>query len=239
MQNALTKGLTIYREQALTPESYEQLDSAACQCLSFKERVIRRLVWAKDEYGDPVQREELELGGMEVFRKGEVSERLLEALQRPARPMHIAMHLTRLAQHLPYGRGAEGFQIVLEDITKDLEGVSEFAIIKTCERFRLDPDLTFFPATALLVKYAKDIDWSLRNLSAEPAAPKPAVQIEPPKKGNRSPKQRVHGKRMMALTVKQMQGAKLDRWEKKFWDAFNRRAHAEAMQPRSRHDAKD
>lgn len=238
MTTSLTRTGDGYREKELDLQQYEQLDVFAHQCLSFKERVIRRLVWGKDEYGDPVQREELELCGMEVFRKGDIGEHLLDSLQRPARPMHTIMHLTRLAQHLPYGRGEEGFQMVLEDIAKDLQGVSEYAIIKTCERFRLDPDLTFFPATALLVKYAKDIDWSLRNLEAE-KPPKPAT-LPPPSRSNRSPKQRIHSARMMKLVAKQLlPGSKLDRWEKKFWDAFNKRAYAEAHQPRGRNDVKD
>lgn len=211
--------IVVYRETELDQLQYERLDQAAHRHLVFKERIVERVVWTTDEHGDKVQVREPELMGMEVFKKGEIPQQVLDALQRPVVPRHAVLHLQRLAAHLPYGRGEEGFQMVLEDLAKDLADVSEYAIIKTCERFRLDEDLTFFPASALIVRYARGIDWSLKNLKAEKEAP-PVKEPEQVSNFNRTFKQRRRVKRLVSLIAKQYP----TRWEKKFLAAYPRHA---------------
>jgi hypothetical protein len=218
----MTNNLTVYRDRHLSEAEYASLENAADKFFSFRERVIDRVVWSEDEYGDRVQRRDQELAGIEVFAKGPVNKGLLESMCRPARPAHAVMHLTRLSIHLPYGRGADQFGLLVEDIARDLTGVSEYAIIKTCERFRLDPDLTFFPASALIVKYARDLDWSLKNIE-KPAEPAPAPKAAPaPANVKRTSQQKRRVARLLRLMGKPQ--GKWSRWERRFFDGFNKHA---------------
>lgn len=210
-----------YRPSPLTPQEYDVLDKKAGEVLSFKDRAISMLRWEKDEYGDPVQRKYEVTGGPEVFKKGEVSDRLLLSMTRPVHPKHLAVHLTNLSYHKPWTRGSEAWRVVVADMMVDLEGVSEYAIIKICEMFRRDPELHYFPDTALLVKKARDLDWSLRGVNVDKPVPR-AMQIEEPKLPVKNHKSRKRVARIMKIGGRPP--GKWTQWEQRFMDAIKRQS---------------
>ncbi len=156
------------RNQPLEFSEFEKLDSLAEKNISFKPRFLTSLVWVTDEYGDKNQKRELTEVSPELFAKGDIEQALLDSLCRSSTAKSTIIHLSRLNAHKPYGRGNEGWSIVLEDLCKDLNGVSEYAVIKACEHFRKDEKITFFPDTAVLQRFIRDLDSSLKQLCAEP-----------------------------------------------------------------------
>jgi len=216
--------LTECRQAPLAPVDYDILDKKAEQVLAFRDRIVTVLEWTRDEYGDPVQRKIEVPAGPEVFKKGEVSDRLFEALTRPVHPTHLAVHLTNLSYHKPWTRGSEAWRVVVSDMMIDLEGVSEYAIIKVCEMFRRDHELHYFPDTAVLVKKARDLDWSLRNVNVDKPKPMPQKREEPqlPVKNHKSRKRVA---RIMKIGGRPPE--KWTQWEKRFMDAIKRKADGE------------
>lgn len=152
------------RPLPLTPDETRKLDEAAEKYLSFRERHVATLVWEKDEYGDPVQRRRIIESGPEIFPKGDVPAALMDSLKRKAAPATINAHLARLAAHKPWARGPAAWAVILNDLTNDLAQVGEWAVIKTCEHYRRDPESTFFPDTAKFLKRARDLEFALRNV---------------------------------------------------------------------------
>lgn len=156
--------LVVYRDKPLSSNDFYKLETLIEQNVSFREKENYALVWEMDEYGDRVQVKRPTGLGCEIFFYGELEPRLMEAVQRPAKDTHIGVHLMELAAHKPWGRGPEMWSIVVRDLTRDLAGVSEFCIVKACEKFRRDPDLKFFPDTAVLLSFIKEMDWRLKNV---------------------------------------------------------------------------
>ena len=117
-----------------------------------------------DEYGDTVEYTEYADSGYDIVTRDNFSFKLIESLQRPTLARNIAKHLHRLQAHKRYARDSASWQIIVEDICNDLADVSEYAIIKICEKFRLDTTTSFFPDTAKLIKEIKDLDYSLKNI---------------------------------------------------------------------------
>ncbi len=148
----------------LTTTGFQSLDAQATAALTFRERDAYVLVWETDEYGDRRQVKKPIDAGPEIFPKREISETLLKALTAPCSGKNLVVHLTRLKSHKNYCQGDEGWRVILQDLGHDLAGCSEYAVIKACEHFRQDPDLKFFPDTAVLQRRIRDLDFSLRNL---------------------------------------------------------------------------
>lgn len=220
----MTSSLIEYRKQPLAPEDYDILDKKAGHCLSFRERTTSILKWEKDEYGDLVQRRIPMPAGPEVFKKGEVSDALYASLTRPVHPTHLAVHLTNLSYHKPWTRGTEAWRVVVADLMADLEGVSEYAVIKIFEMFRRDPDLHYFPDTAVLIKRVRDLDWSLKNVNVDKPAPRPQQREEPqlPVKNQKSRKRVAQ-----IMKIGGRAPEKWTRWEKRFMDAIKAKADAD------------
>lgn len=213
--------ITEYRQKALEPHEFERLDRAACQAISFRERESHIVVWEMDEYGDRVQVRKPVPSGPELFRKGEIGEKLLASLQRPCRKVDIGVHLARLAAHKPWGRGEETWRIVVADMCNDLEDLSEYAIIKACEYFRHNPDLRFFPDTAMLLVRARDIDWQIKHLDAEKKAPEPPKQEAKVTSYRNTHKDKLRVARIVKAGMKKSEFR--TKWEQRFLDAIERR----------------
>lgn len=205
------KAVTEYRPAALAPADFAKLQAKASEALSFRPRP--RVVMKRDEYGD--MKEVRDDFGEEVFPKGgEIDPRLVESLTRPTTPRYTVIHLTRLAGHLPFGRGAASFGQVVEDIARDLEGVSEFAIVRACEHFRADESLKFFPPTAAILRYVRDLDYSLKNLKTK----KPKTAATPaPEAPVKTTKDKVRVARIVKIGLKAE--ARRTPWERKFFNA--------------------
>lgn len=183
------KNLAEYRDPPLSVEEFHQLDAKAEKVLAFRERMVKQLTWEHDEYGHRFQKSQLVPSGPEIFPKGEIDERIIKSLCYPAPMKSIIVHFSRLRSHKPYAMGDENWEIIVEDLCKDLHGCSEYAVAKACEYFRKDTSITFFPDTAILQRRIKDLDFSLRNLTAPPKAKKepekPADYPRPTDEGKR------------------------------------------------------
>jgi hypothetical protein len=83
--------------------------------------------------------------------------RVLPALKRPTTPLNTMYHFTRLAATKRNTKGDAGFQIMLEDLAYDLRDCSEWAIIETCSRLRLDSS-PFFPDYSFLVQAVRELN---------------------------------------------------------------------------------
>lgn len=155
--------LTQYREKPLTLEDFSKLENLASRFMAVKEKTISKPVPVADNDGN-IYRWEYDLipVGTDVCFTGNPDERVMDAIMRPATRQAVAIHLARLCQHKPYARGHEGFQVVVEDMLHDLDGCSEWAVIKTCEHFRLSRTTRFFPDTADFVDGIKKLDDSIR-----------------------------------------------------------------------------
>lgn len=155
--------ITTYREKPLTMEEFSRLEAYAEKFITVKEKLISKSVPKVDTNGEVYGWErDLVPQGTEVFFKAEPDERLMDSLQRPATRQAIGVHLQRLYDHRPYGRGDSGWLTVVEDLIHDLNGCSEWSILKTCETFRLQRGARFFPETADLVHVIKALDEGLR-----------------------------------------------------------------------------
>lgn len=118
---------------------------------------------------------ELESLGTEIVVNQELDQRLIEAIQRPAKSVNTIYHFTRLAATKRNTRGDAGFQVILEDLAYDLRGKSEWAMIKACEYFRKQPS-PFFPDHHQILEKVEQFDKAAKNLVQKP------LQIE----GNKS-----------------------------------------------------
>jgi hypothetical protein len=210
--------ITAYREKPLTVEEFGKLDRAANACFSIRTKTIGKTVPVCDHGGEIIRWEyDLVPVGLEVFRKAEPSPVLLESLQRPGTRQAIVTHLTRLCQHKPYGRGPEGFGIVMEDMTRDLEGCSEWALAKICEQMRLDREIEFFPDTARLVHEVRElserISWEGRERPVKQAAAPVVLEVQP----IRTARQKRRVARICRLAAKP--NSTWTRWEKRFFEA--------------------
>lgn len=219
--------VTEYRPTALAVEDFQKLDALALQSLSFRERQIREVYREKDEYGEMVEKVRYVEAGPEIFRKGEIIPRLAESLQRPASFRHIGSHLTRLAAHKPWGRGPEAFTVIIEDLCRDLESVSEYAIMKTCEKFRRDEKIIFFQDTAVFLKYAKDLDFALRQLTT--MKPAETLQVAKPEPHAYTTKKKIQVNRMCKLAMKPR--ANWTKWEVRFFDGAKKERFVPKHQP--------
>lgn len=212
--------LTVYRENALSDEEYAKLDDLAIEKLSIKPKFIRVVKTKTNEYGETVEYADWVESGYEIFPRGEVPERLLESLQRQTRPKNIALHLHRLAAHKRWGNDKTTWAIVVEDLCNDMASLSEYAIIKACEKFRHDTSNQFFPDTAKLLAEVKSIDWSLRHVSSADSYVKKERQapVVVPEKTTKS--QRMVGK---IVRIGMKDKAKWTKWETRFMDAIGKK----------------
>ena len=75
--------------------------------------------------------------------------KFVEAAARPASSRHMMSHLIRLAAHKPIGGKNDEMRIsiILEDLSIELDGLSEFAVAQCCSEFKKSKESDFFPKT--------------------------------------------------------------------------------------------
>jgi len=219
--------LTIYREKALTDEEYIKLDRLADENLQVKTKYMKVIKTLIDEYGDTVEYTDYVDSGYDVIPRNNFSFKLIESLQRPTLARNIAKHLHRLQAHKRYTRDSASWEIIVEDICNDLDDVSEYAIIKTCEKFRLDTKSPFFPDTAKLIKEIKDLDYSLKNIYFKEQFKQQdnQEQVETRKKTFKS-KKRV--KLLIKIGMKKQEN--MTKWEIKWINAIKKTKTAEIIE---------
>src|SRR5574343_1951287 len=117
-------------------ESFTSFEQRASQFVEIKERFEEKLTWGTDEYGDKIQVKNLIPCGLEIVYKSKTPQEILDKLTKTCQSKSMIAHFTRLRVHKPYAMGEEIWSILIEDLCKDLSGVSEYAVIKICEKFR-------------------------------------------------------------------------------------------------------
>lgn len=223
--------IVTYREKPLSIEDFHKLESLAQKHLVFKERLVSKSVPKVDSQGNTYGWErDLVPMGTEVQFRSAPPENLMDSLQRPATRQAIAKHLTDMAAHRPYARGEGGFLTVVQDLINDLNGCSEWAILKTCETFRLQKGEKFFPNTAELVHAVKSLDESLRwAYAARPSQKKKPDAKTEPELHVYTTKKKIQVNRMCKLAMKPR--ANWTRWEVRFFDGAKKERFVPKHQP--------
>lgn len=151
------------RPTPLSPDEISKIQSAIDKHFSIK---------TDDSYGyvpvvqDGVTiREEFDTVGSvtRYITKKDVPAVLWETLLRPSPRSHVIYHLGRLAAHRRNTRGAEAFQVIMEDIASDLGSISEWAMVMACAEMRQKND-AWFPNTGEIIAVVKKYAVMLDNL---------------------------------------------------------------------------
>lgn len=157
----------VSRETALCTDDYLKIQALIDRSFIITVPVHYTTVPVQDDLGMVYKRESVAIEGEPVWAPvGEINLKLLEAIKRPAGPGHIAAHLTRLAAHLRHTKGDSAWQIVIEDVARDLNGVSEWAVVRSCAEFRAG-DSPFFPDTPALIAKIRKWDAHARKLGTD------------------------------------------------------------------------
>lgn len=139
------------RENPLLPADIDALTKDLEQYGYFTDKAEYGMVPVLDKDGHYVKSEFDVIRSRFIFdRHTNPPNKIADALKRPALAQHIAIHLTRLAAHMRQ-TGGDGFKFVIEDISRDLEGCSEWAVIEACREFR-QSGKPFFPVTGDIIK---------------------------------------------------------------------------------------
>lgn len=101
----------------------------------------------------------LESYDVNVLSDSEDTIKFIEAAARPAPSRHVMPHLVRLAAHKPIGGKLDEFRIgvILEDLSIELDGCSEFAIAQACNEFKKKTDSDFFPKTHEIIARCEEL----------------------------------------------------------------------------------
>ena len=208
------------RQSALSLDDYEKLNTLADASFSFKPTFTSSSMPIKDDLGNIVSWEAAIVEtGSTLQITGNPDRRLVDALQRPAPAGYIVAHLTRLGAHLRHTKGAAAFTIVTEDVARDMAGMSEWAVVKTCEEFR-HGNKPFFPDTPELIACLKK--WAERADSFRVKEENVKPQQEETKVQQTERKRTVKQKRRVSKLVKLATKAKNNWsiWERKFFTAM-------------------
>lgn len=93
---------------------------------------------------------------MPLDDNSEATVKFFEQALKPCSKQVSNVHLTRLSIRKPIGGGEGRNFVVLEDLTNELDGYSEFVIIKTCDEVRATEG-NFFPTDNTIPRIAKRI----------------------------------------------------------------------------------
>ena len=207
--------IIVYRENQLTESDLKKLDTLVEEKLNIKPKFIRVVKSRVDEYGDTVEYADWVECGIEILPRGELPERFLESIQRKTRKQNIALYLHKLESFKRFGRDATVWRTVVSGLCDDMAEFSEYAIAKTCETLRLRVGSPFFPDPSEIVKMAKELDWSMKNISFRDSYTKKEQKIiyETNVRTTKS-------KRRVSLLLKFAMKSKLSRWEEKWMKAY-------------------
>lgn len=149
------------REKPLSVEDYQKLETL----LASNYKILTDLVSVPlvDTHGEVYGwRKEARQVGIAIT-SDTLDPRVIQAVQRPATKKAIGVHLTRLAAHKHNARGGIAFQVIVEDACRDLEGCSEWAVMKAYDRLRNEPG-DFFPSLKTIVDTVKWFDAGAKSM---------------------------------------------------------------------------
>lgn len=165
------------RQAPMSVEDFNKLEAWIDKSFTVKPITEGRSVPVKDDNGI-IYRWEHDVfeTGLSLTPQGTVDPKVIDAMKRPATSKTIAYHLTRLSAHKRNTKGGFAFQVIVEDVTKDLEGVSEWAVIKAYEKLR-KAEGDFFPSANEIVKAVNVYEDAIKMLGQKNEN-KPIAMIE-------------------------------------------------------------
>jgi len=119
-----------------------------------------------------------------VYDPEKISEKIRDTLLRPASKQAIAFHLIRLGAHVRDTMGAEALAVKASDIAREIDGVSEWAVIETCREVWLSKQ-KWYPQSGELVETIRRKDEAMKAMLNPPekktmlAAPIKAEKVAP------------------------------------------------------------
>lgn len=157
------------REKPLTVEAFEKIEEVLHRHFEVKTLTAAQSVPKVDAQGEIYGWEIRAVPvGVGIKAKGEVDTRIVDAVQRPATKAAINFHLTKLSAHKRTTQGGMAFKIILSDAERDLEGCSEWAVMKAYDKLRNEPG-DFFPSLKTIVDTVKWFDAGARSMGNTPA----------------------------------------------------------------------
>lgn len=153
----------------LTPletQDIEKIDGLLKKHGAVRSKIEYGSVPVKDRDGNIVRYEYDQVGLSTDYSRADIPDRLREAILRPASRQSIVFHLTRLAAHLRDTRGPEAVAVVVSDIAREIDGVSEWAVIDVY-RSLWTSGRTFYPASHVIVDAIKAKDGQLKAVFGE------------------------------------------------------------------------
>jgi hypothetical protein len=206
------------RQAPITPEDFQKLEAVIEKSFDLRPvyKSIRRPV--ADDNGNVYRWEhDVEEVGLSLSQKTEADQRLLDAMRRPATAQIIAYHLTRLSAHKRNTKGGTAFQVIVEDLKRDLDGVSEWALVKAYEDLRKEEG-DFFPSANHIAERVKYYQGALENIN--PQSKTLVIPRETKKPRDRTFKQKRRVSRLIKTGMKMKSTWSL--WEKRFMKAYQK-----------------
>jgi hypothetical protein len=160
----------------VTGAQYARLEAEMARCFIVAPGYRYERVAVKDAEGKVISwKDERVEDGLTFRQVSRPDLNTLQALVRPVAPGYVIAHLTRLEAHLKHTRGKEAFDVICDDIDRDLQGVSEWAVVKACEAFRCG-DKPWFPDTPTFIAEVRKWDELARRIAAPPPKQEPAFR---------------------------------------------------------------
>lgn len=163
----------------LEPSDIERVERAMSRVFKITKEPVYGTVSVRDKDGEIISSEYDLIGYTENYERiGEPSDRLREAVLRPATSRHVVAHLTRLATHRRDTRGAAALSVALEEIAGDLGSVSEWAVITACREMRGKPG--WYPGTSEILETIRAAETKFNRLFKINPTASPALTAQQP-----------------------------------------------------------
>lgn len=218
---ATTNGSLAPRQEPLTPGDFVQLSEAMDRMFDVKQvtQSVQRPI--RDELGITYRWEhDIEVIGLKPVPRGDVPQRLVDALARPSTDETVIAHLTRLALHKRHTGGASAFRAILSDLAQDLSGLSEWALVKACEDFRTTGDV-WFPSTPEIIAAVRKWDRLAKDCGKR-EQPETETATPPAPKEKRTFRQVRRVSRLCRISAHPRENWTV--WEQRFMAAYSRHA---------------
>ena len=162
------------RPNPLSDRDLDKIDNALLGVSETKD--IYGQVPVRDSKGEIIDWKFDKIGRRQIYDPA-MRPDLRDALLRPASRKTIAYWLSRLGSHKRVTTGGEALAVRVSDISSELEGVSEWAVVQSY-RDLWQQDGAFYPESGSILKMIREKDQDLRmQLTPRlPAPPKKTLQ---------------------------------------------------------------
>lgn len=160
--------LCTVRPNPLSDRDLDKIDNALLGVCESKD--VYGQVPVRDAKGEIIDWKFDKIGRRQIYNPTMRSD-LRDALLRPASRKTIAYWLSRLGSHKRVTTGGEALAVRVSDISSELEGVSEWAVVQVY-RDLWQQDGAFYPESGNILKMIREKDQDLRaQLIPKPPAP--------------------------------------------------------------------